>query len=1126
MFASVHAQTALSDGPSRTSLEEGFKNPPNSARPRVWWHWMNGNITKDGIRKDLEWMHRVGIGGVQNFDAALETPTIVDRRLPYMSSDWKDAFRYAANTAQSLGLELAIAASPGWSETGAPWVPAQDAMKKLVWSETIVEGGSPITTTLAPVPDVTGPFQTMGRDRGEDAIFGIKVKPPTYSADVAVIAYRVDGSAASLPTPLLRSAKGEPLDAAKVADGDYETALTIERGSPDKPGFIDLEYSAPQTVRSATIFMPGLANTFTPADLRPRIEASDDGTAWRPVADIPLSLAPTTISFAPVTARKFRLVLASADLHPFPMGTPAPGAVISSFAFGPPPKTAKLAELRLSPEARVNAFEMKAGFALTSNYYALGTTTAAADKGVAPSTVIDLTGKMKEDGRLNWTPPPGRWRILRFGYSLVGTMNHPATVEATGLEVDKFDGAALRRYLETYLATYSDFLGNDSIGKRGLRALLSDSIEVGPSNWTPDLLKQFQRLRGYDARPWMPALAGYVIGTRKQTDAFLYDYRRTLSELISTEHYEAIAAIARQHGLTYYAEALEGGRPSLGDDLSTRRHADIPMGALWAYGDETGPRPANIIDMRGAASVAHLYGQNLVGAESLTAAFRPWAFAPADLKPMMDLAFASGVNRPIIHTSVHQPVDDKKPGLSLSMFGQYFSRHEAWGELARPWVDYLSRTSYLLQQGRAVADVAYFYGEEAPLTGLYSDKPVEDAPQRYGYDFVNAEALTSQLKAVKGELVSPSGARYRILKLGGSSDRMSVDMLRRLEQIAAAGVIITGAPPKYSPTLKDDPAEFEALVRKLWHRDRNGKAPIRMEKTEEALKANGISPDFDYSAASGDAEILFAHRRWDGGDAYFLTNRKKKTENIQAMFRVTGKAPEIWHADTGTFEPMSYRIENGRTIVPLEMLPQDAFFVLFRKDADSGHLTFRKPTLRALAPVTAAWTASFQEGRGAPRTIKMDRLLPLNQHTDPSVRYYSGEVVYQTQFVTPPGWKATDGLLLDLGGVADVAAIKVNGQDVGSLWKAPYRVEIGHAVHKSTNSLEVRVATTWVNRLIGDAQPGAKKTTFTTFPTYKPDAPLRPAGLIGPVILMGDDRQGADQSRWMILRRQTRPSLQ
>mgnify|MGYP003582489415 CR=1 FL=1 len=566
--------------------------------------------------------------------------------------------------------------------------------------------------------------------------------------------------------------------------------------------------------------------------------------------------------------------------------------------------------------------------------------------------------------------------------------------------------------------------------------------------------------------------------------------------------------MARQHGLTYYAEALEAGRPSLGDDLSTRRHADIPMGALWTYGDETGPRPANIIDMRGAASVAHLYGQNLVGTESLTAAFGPWAFAPADLKPMMDLAFASGVNRPVIHTSVHQPVDDKKPGLSLSMFGQYFNRHEAWAELARPWIDYLSRTSYLLQQGRAIADVAYFYGEEAPLTGLYSDKPVEDAPKRYGYDFVNAEALTSQLKAVKGELVSPSGARYRILKLGGSSNRMTVATLRRLEQIAAAGVIIVGAPPKNSPALQDNPAEFDALVQKLWRPGKNGKPLIQMEKTEEALNANGTKPDFDYLATSGNADILFAHRRWAGGDAYFLTNRKKKAENIQAMFRVTGKAPEIWHADTGTFEPVSYRIENGRTIVPLEMLPQDAFFVLFRNDTDNDHMTIPRPALRTLAPVTAAWTARFQEGRGAPQTIRMDHLLALDQHNDPSVRYYSGEVVYRTQFDTPPGFKATDRLLLDLGDVADVATIKVNGQDVGSLWKAPYRVEIGHAVHPSANSLEVRIATTWANRLIGDVQAGAKKTTFTTFPTYRPDAPLRPAGLIGPVVLMGDDRGG------------------
>ena len=171
------------------ALKSGFENPPDSARPRVWWHWMNGNITQEGIKLDLEWMHRVGLGGFQNFDAALATPQVVEHRLAYMTPEWKDAFKYATTLADQLGMEEAIAGSPGWSETGGPWVPASQGMKKYVWSETEVEGGKPFTGTLAHPPSNTGAFQDIGVRDALAAPAGAPAAPQFY-ADAAVMAYR------------------------------------------------------------------------------------------------------------------------------------------------------------------------------------------------------------------------------------------------------------------------------------------------------------------------------------------------------------------------------------------------------------------------------------------------------------------------------------------------------------------------------------------------------------------------------------------------------------------------------------------------------------------------------------------------------------------------------------------------------------------------------------------------------------------------------------------------------------------------------------------------------------------------------------------------------------------------
>ena len=184
-------------------LVRGFETPPDSAKPRVWWHWINGNITREGITRDLEWMKRVGIGGFQNFDAALGPVKVIDQRLVYMTPEWKETFRYAIELADRLGLETAIAGSPGWSESGGPWVQPAQAMKKFVWSETRIAGGTPFHGVLSKPPSTTGPFQNAPVIEFADVLMGVKpTPPPELYQDTAVVAYRVP--AADVPFADLR----------------------------------------------------------------------------------------------------------------------------------------------------------------------------------------------------------------------------------------------------------------------------------------------------------------------------------------------------------------------------------------------------------------------------------------------------------------------------------------------------------------------------------------------------------------------------------------------------------------------------------------------------------------------------------------------------------------------------------------------------------------------------------------------------------------------------------------------------------------------------------------------------------------------------------------------------------
>ncbi|MBD8737222.1 glycosyl hydrolase [Sphingomonas sp. CFBP 13706] len=1085
-------------------LRDGFRNPPPSARPRTWWHWLNGNISEDGIDKDLTWMRDIGLGGVQAFDANLMTPQVVAKRIAYMSPEWKRAFRRAATTAERLNLELAIAASPGWSETGGPWVPPADGMKKLVWSEMDVVGGRPLSAPLAMPPSVTGPFQSLPfSDQLAGFDTSVATKPRArYYADVAVLAYPVlarDGIA-----PVVMS--GATGDAAALADDDATSAVQVARGTAVSPSMLTLAYAEPTTIRSATLLIPGALPVFGDAAYLPVLEAQT-GAGWKPIATLPLANVPTTVAFAPVNARTFRLVLRP-NTGPKRTGVapPAPGVEMGAmFGGGAPVATLPIAELRLSSEAKVDRYEAKAGFATVPDYHALSRDVPDIT-GVEPGQVVDLTRRMRSDGTLDWTPPPGRWRIVRLGTSLLGTTNHPASPEATGLEVDKYDGAAVRRYLDTYLDTYRDAVGADLIGAKGIRALVTDSFEAGDANWTLGMVAAFRRLRGYDPTPWLPTLTGAVIGSRARSDAFLYDYRATLADLISNEHYGTVAAVAHARGLKVYGEALEDGRPALGNDIAMRSHTDVPMAAMWTFSSGGEPRSTLVGDIRGAASVAHLYGQNLVAAESMTSAFSPWAFAPADLRHVIDMEFALGVNRPVIHTSVHQPVDDKQPGLSLAIFGQYFNRHETWAGMAKPWVDYMARSSFLLQQGRAQADVAYFFGEEAPLTALYAQAALRDVPKRYGYDFVDAAALKSVLSMTDGQLAASGGARYRVLYLGGSSARMTLPTLQRIATLVEDGLTVIGEAPTGTPALQDDAAAFSGLVRRLWTgtvETRVGKGRVIAGRDlERRLALIGVVADLDYDGI-GDGPLVFTHRTLKEDEVYFIANRRTTAQAREVRFRVTGRVPELWHADTGITSAVSYRTEGGQTIVPLELASEESVFVVFRNRATTPQQLVNAPAARRLARIEGPWMVRFQPGRGAPKKATSMTLTPLDRHATPGIRYFSGVASYSTDVQLPPSTPA-ERRFLDLGTVGDVAEVRINGIVVGTVWHAPYRLDVSGALKAGRNRVEVRVANLWVNRLVGDAQPGEAKIAWTATPAYRSDAPLRPSGLIGPVSITAE----------------------
>jgi hypothetical protein len=1113
-------------------LLEAFKRPPDVARPRVWWHWMNGNVTWDGVQKDMAWMKRVGVAGLQAFDAGMATPQVVAKRLPYMTPGWKTVFHDTAANAERLHLELGIAASPGWSETGGPWVSGRDGMKKMVWSVTRVRGGAPYAGTLAQPPKVSGIFQTStagwtlgGRAPGQN--------PPEYYADQKVLAFRLP-SGGILPNPIITASAGK-LDAAALSDGDLEkSAVDLPTGSATgAESWVQFDYGRIVTIRGLTLATPVASRYYAGlAGRQPgaaptgfRLDASDDGKTWHDVgARVEAGLPERTISVDAVHARFFRFV--SVRQAPLPVPSRIPRFSRPS---PPPPDALPINELVLRGEATVHSFEDKAAFITNGDYYALPSGTRG-DSAPKPTDVIDLTGKMRPDGRLVWTPPAGEWDVLRIGYSLTGAMNRPASPEATGLEVDKLDAAAVRRYMDHYLAMYRETTGG-LMGAHGLRAMVFDSWEASNENWTPAILDDFRRLRGYDPTPWLPTLAGYVVGSAERSDAFLWDWRRTLQQLLKTNHYDQLTTMLHGIGMTRYGEAHEALFATMGDGMEMKQSADVPMAAMWQTERPGEIEPVYFNDIQESASVAHIYGQNLVATEALTGGPR-FGSAPWDLKSTADAILLAGANRFVIHTSTHQP-GDRGPGMTLGV-GQYFTRNETWAEQAGPWIDYLSRSSLLLQQGQAVSDVAVFYGEAGPVITAYADD-YPAVPNGYRYDYVNADALFNRLKVENGAVTTATGMRYRAILFGKGTERVSLPVLERVRDMVMAGAVVIGTRPLGSPSLADDPAKVKAILDELWpgaREARLGNGRVFAEADAGvALQAIGAAPDATFKGERADSTIMFLHRHLSDGDAYFVANRRDRADTVTSSFRVTGKRPELWDPASGNTRPVGYKIVGDRTEIALPLDRLGSVFVLFRAPTTQTSAIVPAPVLRPITTLAGPWRVSFQPGRGAPASATFPELADFRDNAIPGIRYFSGMASYPADVsVSAADLAGGRRVWIDLGQVHDLAEIWVNGALAGTAWKPPYRIDVTAKMRAGRNRVEVRAVNLWVNRLIGDVQPGVvKKITFTAADgkippgaalaeyarrmamPYEANAPLLPSGLLGPVRVLVEDH--APQAR-------------
>lgn len=1069
-------------------VERHFAKPPHEAGIRAFWWWLNGNVTKEAITRDLVEMKDKGYNGALIFDADGSAQT-GHHRVPagpvFGSPAWTELFVHACKEAERLNLELSLNIQSGWN-LGGPNVPPELAAQQLTWTKVRVNGPQRIHRKLETPPGHRG-----------------------FYRDITVIAVPVTDAPPSERFVLEASSSQPNFPAARAMDGDSNTFWVSEnQPREDKPEWLLLTLPEPKEISRLIIQgRPG----YGPRDCD--VEVSSDGRTFQTVKKISLADGESlTTDIEPQRASFVRILFTGA----YDRGRRDSQA-----------RNVQVAEIRVlgggeefQPRPIRHLSEKSAtreigGSAPDSRYLLFDVEPVAGEKGVPSNDVIDLSGEMDTAGVLQWEAPEGQWEILRFGHTATGAHVSTHTQGWDGLVLDYLNPEALRDYWNRNIEALWEAIG--PMAGTTLRYVHTDSWEGGGMNWTPGFDTSFKTRRGYDLLPWLPVVAGHMIESREASNAFLADLRKTIGDLVA-DHYEELARLAARHGMATHPESA-GPHAGPLDGLKNYGRSELMMSEFWSPSPHR-PHPPNRFFVKQASSAAHTYGKRLVGAEAFTTIGPHWNDVPwSQMKPSFDHEFCEGLNLVFHHTFTCSPKEMGIPGQEY-FAGTHFNPQITWWEETPAFIDYMRRCQYMAQQGEFVADVLYYYGDHIPnIARRKADDPAGALPG-FDYDVLSEELLLESLTVEDGRLSLPSGMKYRVLVLPDHRV-LSLGALKKVHALVNDGATVLGPKPERAVSLEggaEGVVLFTKLAADLWGAASPGEGQkgsrnvgsgriVWGNTAREFLLSDGVAQDVAFQDESSHATMSWIHYRIDDAEVYFLSEQTGGRTPVDAIFRVDGRIPELWNPVDGSIrEANRFRLNDGRTHVPLEMGPFGSIFVVFRKPAtegrDDGPNFAEWKEHRMLG---GPWEVAFDPKWGGPEEpVRFDALTSWTDRDEPGIKYYSGRARYRKTFqIDENDFTKDTRLAIELGEVKDlgIARVILNGRDLGVVWIPPFRVTITDEVRTGKNVLEVEVVNSWRNRLIRDHDlPKSERLTNTNIVVK--NWALEESGLLGPVRLV------------------------
>ena len=1101
-----------------------FQPTIESSRPWVYWYWMQSAYSKEGITADLEAMKQAGIGGAYLMTIkGPANPPLMDPPVLQLSKEFWNLVHWALTEADRLGVKIAFHPADGFAVAGGPWITPENSMQKVVWADTFVNGGAKIQTKLA----VPNHYKDYYKDI---AVFAIPVKENFVSTKEI--------------QPKITSTIAD-FDASFLSDSKKDDQFRLK-----EKGWIQYEFNEPFLCKSIQIETKG--NNFQAHRLL--IEVSEDGVNFKSLGRLTTprqgwqdSDAFYTHSIVPTKAKYFRFVYdpegsepGTEDLDPAKWN-----------------QGLKVAKIYLSNEPRIDNYQGKSGAIWRLSPQTSADQIEKTDC-IDQSKMINISKFVDANGTLSWLSPKGKWRIIRMGYTSTGHENATAGA-GRGLEVDKFNAEAVRFQLDHWFGEMLRTAGPE-LASKVVKILHMDSWECGSQNWSPVFQAEFKKRRGYDIVDYLPVMAGIPLNDIETSEKILYDVRKTISELIVDNFFGTLADEAKKAGVKFSSENV--APTMMSDGLLHFKHIDYPSGEFWLR-SPTHDKPNDMLD---AISGGHIYGKDIIQAEAFTQLKMDWDEHPGNLKTLADRNYALGINRFFYHVFVHNPWTDRKPGMTLDGVGSYFQRDQTWWKPGKAWVDYCQRVQFQLQKGTPVIDLAVFIGEDFPSRSMLPDRLVPFIPNIFGkerieseairlknegqpsikmpkevtstknstdlsqwtnamngyqYDSFNADVLLNNAKVENGKVVFSNSIKYGALLFPGSHKMAPNKMIslalaeKILELLKEGATVFIDEKPNLQPGIQSeaDQKKWQNVIDEIWNNSnastwKIGKGTVvKLPYLGNDFAEIGISQDvfFPNLSRSESETIAWTHRKSEMEEIYFLSNQKEEKRKFEASFRVVGKIPQWYNPITDKTSALAnWKIENRRTIVSIHLEANESGFVIFKEETTAilaqGYQ--KGMEFESVQPLDENWELQFDSEYKAPNeVVKINKLFDWSTSENDQIKYYSGTAIYKKDFI----WKGNnkDKFWLDLGTIANIAEVSINGKDYGTIWTFPYKTDISKALKKGKNTIEIKVTNTWANRLIGDEKlPKEERLTWTTAPFRLAGEPLLKAGLLGPVTIV------------------------